>query len=733
MDDYCKIGLTVEEYAADNFRISELSKEKPKKQVKVLNKFKEQQFEILEKFVEDDKAIKIARQKYVNTTSLLHMICPSIEEGLSFEEAAEKSGKRFDKKISDIEKAMFYRLSVFVSKANSSDEKSNKSEKIEELEANVASKIKKIKDLEGKLKKATSDKTPEMLTDMTEKLKDLENLLKTKDDEIAALKDQLKGADLDNSKIARKRRAEKEKNFKTYAEARTEYRKLTDDEKCKYKLLTSKDAKRYQKEYDEYIEKLPEEDREAFISKRPRLEIAKTKAVDIFPGMPAKAPTNLRSLVQKEEMTKVLKKVKKEFDAASSQTEKFAIQIKAVNKYLEGLSAKEIKKRETRLQTLSENYDREMKAWYEDLEEENQAMYDRATWIDSRGKAPLWMDTIPKAPPSSIKAYIMEYVKQKLGDPTKEKLLEGYNQAKENKSRMQKLKNRHKDELANFPQKLDEWIESLNEFQKEVYYENEKLREGATITKEDLEFCEDILKKISESPEDEANILAESTNYERIKKFHLDEAGVKFAGNRRKLSEKRLMKAWKKAHSEGVNSEFMKDILKRVFDCKMKQLKKEEVTGPKASKGFQQQKAKKSAFQKKMDKAYGGEGHPPKPKSMYDCFKDEFLETGLVDDLKAAYKEFLKDNKKKAKATLEYEARKDDYKQQVLEWINTIGSEEKRKYQEQHMKDFTITEVASLSAEEDAADRLVYLDPKTPAAYDPSFLHAADDDEEDEE
>jgi len=273
----------------------------------------------------------------------------------------------------------------------------------------------------------------------------------------------------------------------------------------------------------------------------------------------------------------------------------------------------------------------------------------------------------------------------------------------------------------------------LNEFQKEVYYENEKLREGATITKEDLEFCEDTLKKISDSPDDEATILANSTIYDRIKKFHLDEAGVKFAGNRRKLSDKRLMKSWKKAHSEGVNSDFMKDILKRVFDCKKKQLKKEKATAPKASKGSKEPKPRKSAFQKKMDKEYGGEGHPPKPRSIYDCFKDEFLETGLVDDLKAAYKEFLKDNKKKAKATLEYEARKDDYKQQVLEWINTIGSEEKKKYQEEHMKDFTITEVASMSAEEDAADRLVYLDPKTPAAYDPSFLHAADDDEEDED
>ena len=61
------------------------------------------------------------------------------------------------------------------------------------------------------------------------------------------------------------------------------------------------------------------------------------------------------------------------------------------------------------------------------------------------------------------------------------------------------------------------WI-ALNNFQ---------LREGATITKEDLDFCEDTLKKISESPDDEATLLAESTIYERIKKFHLDEAGVK--------------------------------------------------------------------------------------------------------------------------------------------------------------------------------------------------------------
>jgi hypothetical protein len=99
------------------------------------------------------KAIKVARQEYVNTTALLHMVCPSIEEGLSFEEAAEKSGKRFDKKLSETEKAAFYRLSFLVSKVNSADEKSDDSEKIQDLEATVASKTKKIKELEAKLKK----------------------------------------------------------------------------------------------------------------------------------------------------------------------------------------------------------------------------------------------------------------------------------------------------------------------------------------------------------------------------------------------------------------------------------------------------------------------------------------------------------------------------------------------------------------------------------------------------
>ena len=59
------------------------------------------------------------------------------------------------------------------------------------------------------------------------------------------------------------------------------------------------------------------------------------------------------------------------------------------------------------------------------------------------------------------------------------------------------------------------------------------------------------------------------------------------------------MKSWKKAHSEGIDSEFIKGILKRVADCKSKLLKKEEAAGPKAPKDAKQPKVRRTAFQKK--------------------------------------------------------------------------------------------------------------------------------------
>ena len=269
------------------------------------------------------------------------------------------------------------------------------------------------------------------------------------------------------------------KGFKTYTEARTEYKKLTDDEKSKYIILTSKDAKRYAREYEEFLQSLPEEDRSAFMEKRPRIESTKQKVSKIFPGMPEKPPGSLRTFIQKEEMEKALKKTKKqaEFESASNQAEKFAIQSKALTAYIEGLSEKEKQKREKKLEKLSEAYDQEMKKWYDELEEEHQAMYDRAIWIDNRGKAPAWVESQPKAPSPSFRAYCLDYVKKRLDEnPTKEEIEDAYKQLKEKESRFEKLRVRHKEELENFPEKLNEWIESLNEFQKEVYYENQRVR-----------------------------------------------------------------------------------------------------------------------------------------------------------------------------------------------------------------------------------------------------------------
>ena len=85
------------------------------------------------------------------------------------------------------------------------------------------------------------------------------------------------------------------------------------------------------------------------------------------------------------------------------------------------------------------------------------------------------------------------------------------------------------------------------------------------------------------------------------------------------MSEKRLQKAWKKANAEGVDAKFMKSILERVVASKKQEIQKEEKKS--AGKKERPKKTQRSAFQKKMDKEFGGDGHPAKPKSVYDVFK----------------------------------------------------------------------------------------------------------------
>ena len=54
MNDYCQIGLTPEEYAAEKLGIPDLSELKTNEQSKVIRKFKEEKFEELSKFLEDE-------------------------------------------------------------------------------------------------------------------------------------------------------------------------------------------------------------------------------------------------------------------------------------------------------------------------------------------------------------------------------------------------------------------------------------------------------------------------------------------------------------------------------------------------------------------------------------------------------------------------------------------------------------------------------------------------------
>ena len=71
----------------------------------------------------------------------------------------------------------------------------------------------------------------------------------------------------------------------------------------------------------------------------------------------------------------------------------------------------------------------------------------------------------------------------------------------------------------------------------------------------------------------------------------------------------------------------MKSILERVVASKKQEIQKEEAKTSTKSSGKKERskKGQRSAFQKKMDKEFGGDGHPAKPKSVYEVFKVEFI------------------------------------------------------------------------------------------------------------
>ena len=73
MDDYSQIGLTVKEYAAEKLGIPELSELKAKKRTKVLNKYKKDLLEALEKFVDRCGLAFSGMVKTKNKTQILNL------------------------------------------------------------------------------------------------------------------------------------------------------------------------------------------------------------------------------------------------------------------------------------------------------------------------------------------------------------------------------------------------------------------------------------------------------------------------------------------------------------------------------------------------------------------------------------------------------------------------------------------------------------------------------------
>lgn len=108
-----------------------------------------------------------------------------------------------------------------------------------------------------------------------------------------------------------------------------------------------------------------------------------------------------------------------------------------------------------------------LKSWYESLEEERQAMYDRANLLDKDRNTviPPWLEEKPPAPPATLHYFLYEICKTKLG-ANREAIKQEMKVMKKDKEKCQKKF----DKCCKKYQKADaDWLDALNPFQRELY------------------------------------------------------------------------------------------------------------------------------------------------------------------------------------------------------------------------------------------------------------------------
>jgi len=643
-----------------------------KKKVRNAKKLYQNMANVIGEFEDDSEAKESALDEYICSTYLIN--CPADESEFdkdTLDEARQAAKKRFRKKLSQLEQLGFFQM------------REMKNE-IVGLKAQLAELQQKCETLQ----KAR----PENGKSLKRKRQTFENAPKKP----LAAREIFKQEKVDAGFSGEELKAELDK-----------YKGLTDDEKSKYYHLAKKQADIYTKELKTYTATLDEDDREVFLSSsKIRRVVFQPSAKSLFPDKPKPKAVGIYFYWQSQNSDKIDKAMKKKH-GNDVDLKKLATRSAIAKELWDKVSESKKEKLKVEQAELKEEDAQILKSWYESLEEERQAMYDRANLLDKDRNAviPPWLEEKPPAPPATLHYFLYEICKRKLG-ANREAIKQ---EMKVMKKDAEKCKKKF-DKCCKKYEKADaDWLDALNPFQRELYDDYVEAQKIPATNEKELEFLSTLVKEIDgmENDDDKLNHLTDPDILEQIRKIY-----VKSIGFKKTHSTKEQEKKWRKLIAKG---DVFSALYKYVKDARGSE-KEDGKTGPKA--------VKKSAFEKKMEKEFGA-GHPPKPRSVYMRFTDQCKAADpsvSKKDISAKYRRISKSES--LALNIEFEADMKEYKRDVKRWSRTLSPEKKAQYEEKHMRG---------KLDRDETEDEIELQPKTPMIYEPNDSDKIEELEDSEE
>lgn len=631
---------------------------KSSKKVKNAKKLYDEMIEKLGLFLEDSAAMEMALSEYTRCSYLIN--CPDETETFDSDtltNARNKCEKRFQKKLSQLEQFAFY--NIFLLK-------------------------KRIHDLEGE-KQGLQKEFDKEKKKTRKRPNDFKDAPKKPRSAYQIFKDEQKATGVEGDELQK---------------AIDQYKSLTDDQKSKYHQIAKKHADSYSREIDKYVQNLDEDDREQFqSSKKAKLEINKPKVKTLFPDMPKKKGSFLWSYFCGDRQKKIEKEMKKRYGDELNHIEKLKYKAQIAKEMWDNLSESKKSALKEKHQNVMAEDEAIFDTWYKSLDDERQAMYDRATLMDSKKSVmPQWMKDEPPEPARNLGSYLRKMAEMQL-----EEGLEGAaKQAaikkaiKEMRQNPDKCKKKYEKSLKRREEAHKEWQESLNDFQNELLDDYRKSKEVPHVTEKDREYFANVVKELRamETDDDRCNHLTDPDMLPKIKRLYIQSIGQKT-----KSSRKDMEKKWTSMLN---GNHCYQKLLEYVTKISIR-------TVPETAKSV-----KKTAWVKRMEKEFGP-GHPAKPKAVFYRYQDQMRETepGLSStEISQKYKNLKKSELLEFHVQIENEMLL--YKANVKTWIKSLEKEKRKEYAEKHMRK---DDRENIHESDDVYD----LQPKTPMVYDPQI------------